>query len=165
MKKSKKIKLYMIVACGVFIFIVALAPLFKYSHTPINHNGNKDVMVLVDIPTGSSFVKVTEILNKAGLIKSRYLFYYLALTKRAFRSIQAGEYEFSDSMTPGEVLDKLVNGEIKLYKTLIPEDLTIKEIAEILMKDRLINKKEFLALSVDRVFLSTLGILIILTIR
>ena len=158
MKKVKKIKLYILVACVAFVLVGALGLLFKYSHTPINPNGNKDVMVLVDIPTGSSFVKVTEILNKAGLIKSRYLFYYLALTKRAFRSIQAGEYEFSDAMTPGQVLDKLVNGEIKFYKTVIPEDLTIKEIAEILMKNRLIDEEEFFALSVDRVFLSTLGI-------
>ena len=158
MKKSKKIELYILVACLAFVLIGALGVLFKYSHTPINPNGNKDVMIIVDIPTGSSFVKVTEILNKAGLIKSRYLFYYLALTKRAFRSIQAGEYEFSVAMTPGEILDKLVNGDIKFYRTVIPEDLTIKEIAEILMKDRLIDEEEFFALSVDRVFLGTLGI-------
>jgi UPF0755 protein len=56
------------------------------------------------------------------------------------------------------MVDKPENGDIKRYRTTIPEDLTIKEIAEILMKDRLINEKEFLALSVDRVFLSTLGI-------
>lgn len=158
MKKMKKIKLYVLVACVGFVLAGALGMLIKYSHTPVNPNGNKDIMVLVDIPTGSSFVRVTEILKKAGLIKSRYLFYYLALTRSAFRSIKAGEYEFSDAMTPGEILDKLVNGEIKIYKTVIPEDLTVKEIAEILMKDRLINKKEFLALSVDPVFLGALGI-------
>ena len=158
MKKSKKKELYILVVCVAFVLIGALGVLFKYAYTPINPYGNKDAMVLVDIPTGSSFVRVTEILNKAGLIKSRYLFYYLALTKRAFRSIQAGEYEFSDAMTPGEVLDKLVNGKVKLYYVTIPEDLTMKEIAALLMKDRLINEKEFFALSVDRVFLGTLGI-------
>jgi UPF0755 protein len=78
--------------------------------------------------------------------------------KRAFRSIQAGEYEFSYAMTPGQVLDKLVNGDIKHYRTIIPEDLTIKEIAEILIKDRLIVKEIFLSLAYDRNFLSTLGI-------
>jgi UPF0755 protein len=158
MKKSKKTELRILFACGIFILVGALAVLIHYSYTPINPYGNKDEMVIVDIPTGSSFVKVTEILNKVGLIKSRYLFYYLALTKRAFRSIQAGEYEFSVAMTPGEVLDKLVNGDVKHYKTVIPEDLTIKEIAEILIKDRLIVKETFLALAHDRNFLNTLGI-------
>jgi len=158
MKKSKKTELHILLACGAFVLISALAVLIHYSYTPINPYGNKDAMVIVDIPTGSSFVKVTEILNKAGLIKSRYLFYYLALTKRAFRSIHAGEYEFSDSMTPGEVLDKLLSGDIKRYRTTIPEDLTIKEIAERLMKDRLIVEKEFMELAYDRDFLNTLGI-------
>jgi len=157
-KKSKKIELYILIACVAFALVIALGVLLKYSYTPINPYGNKDAVVLVDIPTGSSFYKATEILNKAGLIKSRYLFYYLAFTKRAFRSIRAGEYEFSDSMTPGAVIDKLLHGEIKTYKTLIPEDLTIKEIAEIMMKDKLIDKKEFMELAYDHDFLKTLGI-------
>jgi len=156
--KLKKIDIYIFIACVAFALIIALGVLFKYSYTPINPNGNKDEVVLVDIPTGSSFYKATEILNKAGLIKSRYLFYYLAFTKRAFRSIRAGEYEFSDSMTPGAVIDKLLHGEIKTYKTVIPEDLTTKQIAEILMKDKLIDEETFMKLAFDRDFLKTLGI-------
>jgi UPF0755 protein len=161
MKKSnklKKIELYIFLACVAFVLIGALAVLIHYSSTPINPYGNKDVMVIVDIPTGSSFVKVTEILNKAGLIKSRYLFYCLALTRQATRSIRAGEYEFSDSMTPGAVLGKLLRGEVKPYPVTIFEDLTTKEIAELLMKDRLIDEKEFFALAYDRDFLNSLGI-------
>ena len=158
MKKSKKIELHILIACVAFALIIALGVLLKYSYTPINPDGNKDAVVLVDIPTGSSFYKATEILNKAGLIKSRYLFYYLAFTKGAFRSIHAGEYEFSDSMTPRAVINKLLHGDIKTYKTVIPEDLTTKQIAEILMKDKLIDEKEFFALAVDRDFLKTLGI-------
>ncbi len=81
--------------------------------------------VLVDIPTGSSFLKVTEILNKAGLIKSRFFFYSLAVMKKASRSIRAGEYEFNTSLTPSAMIDKLLRGEIKNYKVVIPEDLSL----------------------------------------
>ncbi len=158
MKISKKIDIYILLACVALVLIVALGVLIHYSSTPINPDGNKNAVVLVDIPTGSGFYKITEILNKAGLIKSRYLFYCLALTRQATRSIRAGEYEFSDSMTPGAVLGKLLRGEVKLYKTIIPEDLTIREIAERLMKDRLIDEKTFFALAVDLDFLNTLGI-------
>ncbi len=114
--------------------------------------------MLVDIPTGSSFVKTTEILNKAGLVKSRFLFYCLALTKQATRSIRAGEYEFSVSMTPGAVIDKLLRGEIKCYRVTIPEDFTTKEIAERLAENRLIDEDTFTTLAYDRDFLGTLGI-------
>ena len=157
-KKSKKIELYILMVCVAFALIIALGVLLKYSYTPINPYGNKDAAVLVDIPTGASFYKATEILNKAGLIKSRYLFYYLAFTKRAFRSIRAGEYEFSDSMTPGAVIDKLLHGDIKTYKTVIPEDLTTTQIAEMLLKDNLIDKKEFIALAFNRDLLKTVKI-------
>ena len=159
MKKSKKIELYILLACIALALIGALAVLIHYSSTPINPYGNKDATVLVDIPTGSSFVKVTEILNKAGLIKSRYLFYYLALTKRATRSIRAGEYEFSDSMTPGAVIDKLLRGEVKLYTIIIPEDFTTKQIAERLAEFNLIDEETFFELAVDSDFLKTLGIM------
>jgi UPF0755 protein len=158
MKKSKKIELYILIACVAFAIIGSFAVLIHYSSTPINPYGNKDAVVLVDIPTGSGFVKITEILNKAGLIKSRFLFYCLALMKRATRSIRAGEYEFSDSMTPGAVIDKLLHGEIKCYQITIPEDFTTKEIAERLAEHKLIDEETFMELAVDSAFLKTLGI-------
>ena len=157
-KKLNKIELYILLACVVFAFFGAFAVLIHYSSTPINPYGNKDTVVLVDIPTGSSFVKVTEILNKAGLIKSRYLFYYLALAKQSTRSIRAGEYEFSDSMTPGAVIDKLLRGEVKLYRITIPEDFTTAEVAERLAAFKLIDEETFLDLAVDSDFLNTLGV-------
>ena len=158
MKKTTKIILCILVAFIAFVDIGSLATLFHYSSTPINPNGNKNALVMVDIPSDSSFVKTTDILNKAGLIKSRYLFYCLALTKRATRSIRPGQYEFNDSMTPTEILDKLLRGEVKLYIITIPEDSTVKEIAEHLAESKLIDKATFLALAVDRDFLDTLGI-------
>lgn len=158
MKKSKKIELYILITCVAFAIIGSLAVLIHYSSTPINPYGNKYAVVLVDIPTGSSFVKITEILNKAGLIKGRFLFYCLALTKQATRSIRAGEYEFNDSMTPGAVIDKLLRGEIKCYRITIPEDFTTKEIAERLAEYKLIDEETFFSLASDRDFLNTLGI-------
>jgi UPF0755 protein len=98
----------------------------NYSNNPID---KKNMTILVEIPTGSSFLKVTEILNKAGLIKSRILFYSLAIKKNANRSIRAGEYEFNTSLTPSAMIDKLLRGEIKKYKVVIPEDLSLREIA------------------------------------
>jgi len=157
-KKSNSITLYILAAFITIISVGCCSVLIYYSVTSINPASKKNEMVLVDIPTGSSFYKVSEILNKAGLVKSRFLFYALAMTKNATRSVKAGEYEFSDAMTPGTIIDKLLSGDVKTYKTVIPEDLTIKEIAEILMNNRLIDEKEFFALAYDSDFLNTLGV-------
>ena len=141
----------MVIIIGFFIVIL------NYAATPINPNGNK-AAVIVDIPTGSSFVKTTEILNKAGLIKSRFLFYCLAFTKGATNAFRAGEYQLSDSMTPVEIIDKLLSREIKLYHIAIPENLTTKEIAERLVVFKFFDKETFLTLAIDHDFLNTLGI-------
>jgi UPF0755 protein len=143
-----------------FILFVAVAVLFfillmNYSTSPID---KKNVNVLVDIPTGSSFLKVTEILNQAGLIKSRVFFYSLTIIKNARRHIRAGEYEFNTSLTPAAMIDKLLRGEIKNYRVVIPEDLSLREIAAILDKDKLINKVDFFALARDEDFLESLGV-------
>ena len=123
---------------AVFIFFFVL--LISYSVTSID---NKNTTVLVDIPTGSSFLKVTEILNGVGLVNSRFFFYSLAITKRATRNIRAGEYEFNTSLTPAAVIDKLIRGEIKTYLVTIPEDFSMKEIAARLEYFKLIDDETF----------------------
>jgi len=114
--------------------------------------------VLVDIPTGSSFLEVTEILNQAGLVKHRIFFYSLTIIKNARRHIRAGEYEFNTSMTPIAMINKLIRGEIKEYIILIPEDFSMKEIADRLYSEKLINKEIFFELARDKDFLKSLNI-------
>lgn len=142
----------MIFFAAIAFFLVLL---MNYSTSPID---KKNVNVIVDIPTGSSFLKVTEILNQAGLIKNRVFFYSLTIMKRARRSIRAGEYEFNTSLTPAAMIDKLLRGEIKIHKVLIREDLSMREIAAVLEKEKLINKEDFFELATDEEFLESLGI-------
>jgi UPF0755 protein len=134
------------------LFCILLA---NYSTSSID---KKNMTILVDIPTGSSFLKVTEILNRAGLIKHRVLFYSLAMMKRATRSIRAGEYEFNTSLTPALMIDKLLRGEIKNYRVVIPEDLSLREIATRLDDFKLIDKEVFFELASDEGFLESLNI-------
>ena len=119
-----RVSRYLILLFAVVVLFFVL--LINYSTSSID---KKNMNVLVDIPTGSSFLKVTEILNQAGLIKSRIFFYSLAIMKKARRSIRAGEYEFNTSLTPSAMIDKLLRGEIKNYQVVIPEDLSLREIA------------------------------------
>jgi len=141
----------------IFFAVVVLffVMLIYYSTSSID---KKNMTVLVDIPTGSSFIKVTEILNQAGLVKHRVFFYSLAIMKRSTRSIRAGEYEFNTSLTPGAMIDKLLRGEIKIHRVVIPEDLSLREIAELLDKEKIINKKDFFELAGDEAFLESLNI-------
>lgn len=155
MKKKSSKKIYYAILSLIIGIVVYFALLINYSLSPID---GKNTQVTVDIPTGSSFLKLTEILNNSGMVKNRMLFYGLAISRQALNSIRAGEYEFNTSMTPSAVIDKLLRGEIKTYRVTIPEDLSVKEIAARLMEYKLIDEEYFFELAEDEEFLESVGI-------
>jgi UPF0755 protein len=128
---------------------------FHYAVSPVN---DLTVTKIIDIPKGSSFSQVTEILYEAGLIHNRPFFWGLALGKKAARHIRAGEYELTGVMSPSTIIDKLVRGESKLYPVTLPDDITVNEVARRLSAFKLINEKEFATLATDRSLLASLDI-------
>jgi len=155
MKNSNKKILYILLACLAIFMTVFSALLLNYSNSPIDH---KTTTVLVNIPVGTSLSEVVKILNQADMVKHPVLFYSLVVMKGATRSIRAGEYEFNTSITPSELIDKLLLGDMRYYRVTIPEGLSIQEIATRLSAFNLINKEEFLELAKDKAFLESMNI-------
>ncbi|MEN6421773.1 MAG: endolytic transglycosylase MltG [Smithella sp.] len=139
----------------IAFILIFFALLLNYSFTSIDR---RNATMIVDIPTGSSFLESTEILSKAGLVKNKFFFYSLAIIKGARSHICAGEYEFNTSLTPWTMINKLKRGDVKKYRVVIPEDLSLQEIADILDKDKLIDKEQFFDLAKDKKFLESLNI-------
>ena len=135
--------------------LLTAAAFYRYAGSPVSH---LLAVKIIDIPKGAGFFRITEILNDAGLVENRPFFWVLALGKGATRHIRAGEYEFTGSMSPSTILDKLVRGEIKFYLVTLPEDITMNDVAKRLVADKLINEKEFMTLATDKSFLASLGI-------
>ncbi len=155
--KMKKKKIFLTILSVPCILIAGFAlGLGIYALTPIDSGKSPDI--LVDIPTGTGFFEVADILSDAGLVKNKLLFYCLAGIKRAARSIRAGEYEFSPSQTPLDLVNKLIRGEIKYYRVTIQEDTPLKEIALRLKEFKLIDEEAFFDLAYDREFLASLDI-------
>jgi len=153
--KIRKILLYAFMLPCIAAIVFG-AWLFIYAETPIDATQN--TTVLVDIPTGTSFVKVAKILGDVGLIKHRFLFYGLVGIKGSARLIRAGEYEFNTSLSPSELIDKLLHGDIKFHRVTIREDYSLKEIAAHLKEYKLIDETVFFQLAQDREFLLSLGV-------
>jgi UPF0755 protein len=143
------------VALIALVVLLTTFAFYRYATTPVNH---LTAAGTVDIPKGSGFLRITEILNDAGLVENRPFFWVLALVKKANRHVRAGEYELTGVMSPSAILDKLVRGEIKIYPVMLPEDITAGESAKRLYAFKLINEKEFMMLAVDRSFLASLNI-------
>lgn len=154
--KTRKIPFYILLLSCIVLAAFGVG-LFIYAQTPIDAARNETV--LVDIPTGTSFIKVAKLLRDAGLVNNRPFFYTLVGIKRGTRSIRAGEYEFATSISPSEMIDKLIRGDIKTYRVTIHEDYTVKEVAERLKEYKLIDEKVFFDLAEDDAFLSSMGVL------
>jgi UPF0755 protein len=113
---------------------------------------------VVVIPDGSTFQYVASLLEHERLIKSHSAFVLLGKSQSAERKVRAGEYELNPSMTPAEILSKLLNGQVLLRPLTIPEGLTITQIADLVSQQGLTDRAEFIRLAKDRTFVTSLGI-------
>ncbi|HQL89794.1 MAG TPA: endolytic transglycosylase MltG [Syntrophales bacterium] len=120
--------------------------------------GTADETVTVYIPRGAPFGQVVTLLEQNGLVRSRLFFRVLGYVYNAPRQIKAGEYEFTRAMTPGVILRKLVDGDVKKHPIVVPEGFTVRKIAARLAAEGLVEEKEFLRLAGDREFLAGLNI-------
>jgi UPF0755 protein len=118
----------------------------------------QDEIVTVYIPRGTPFSQVVNLLDEKGLIRSRLFFRAMGYFYNAPRQIKAGEYEFSRALPQGEILRKLVDGDVKKHTVVVPEGFTVRLIAARLAANGLVDEKEFLRLARDREFLATLKI-------
>ena len=143
------------VAAGLLFLLIGGLLLYIYARTPID---DRAVVKTVFIPRGAGFFEIVGILDQAGMVKQKPLFILLTVFKGGARQIQAGEYELATSLSPCGVVNKLVRGEIKIYKVTIPEDYTLKQIADRLVAERLVTEENFFGVATDPVFLASLDI-------
>ncbi len=132
-----------------------LTHIYTFLYTPPYREGTVKTIV---IPQGASFSIVARELEKEGIIKDAGKFYYLAKFKGAITKIKAGEYEYTTSLLPSEVLNRMVNGQVKEYAVTIPEGYNIKDIATLLDNINIAEKSGFLGKAFDRIFAASLGI-------
>ena len=98
------------------------------------------------------------LLEREALIRSRLAFVWLGRYQAADRKIQAGEYELNPSMAPADILSRLTMGQVVLHPILIPEGLTMMQIADIFGQQGLMDRQEALQWMKDPAFIASLGI-------
>ncbi|HCC95503.1 MAG TPA: endolytic transglycosylase MltG [Flavobacteriaceae bacterium] len=108
---------------------------------------NKET-VSVEIPSGSSNKAIGEILEDDDIIKSGMIFNYYTKFNN-LTGFQAGNYQFSPSMTLDEISAMLQSGEGSVTsdaKVTIPEGYDVDQIGDALAEATNISKDDFLAL-------------------
>jgi UPF0755 protein len=114
--------------------------------------------LVVEVPVGMSVTALSELLHGKGLVRSAGKFRWLVRLKGSARQIKAGEYQLSTGLRPGELLNKLIRGEVLLHQITFPEGYTLKQMAELLEASQLVNAEHFMAAATDPPFVHSLGI-------
>ena len=91
--------------------------------------------ITVEIPKFSSLSNIALILEENNVIKNRYFFIIYSYMTGKAKLLKAGEYYFSKNISQVEVLNKLYKNEVKLYKLVIPECYSNKQIFELIKKN------------------------------
>ncbi len=125
--------------------------------------GNDTEMRIFWVAPGEALVPVAQRLDQAGLLPARALFgprvlvAYAQLTGKD-REVKSGEYDLAEAMTPLEILDKLVEGAVKMHEVTLPEGLRLDEIATRLGDVGITDPDSFLALARDPEFAKSRGL-------
>lgn len=150
-KSKKKVHMVLYVFIGLLVLGIFLSfNYFTKSLQPIS-SVDKEYINL-DIPSGSSTKDIGEILQKNNLIRNKWIFLLKVKTSETENTLKAGNYDLSKSMDLEEIVIALTKGG-KSGNTItftIPEGYEIKDIAEKLDREGLINLNKFLFLVSDK---------------
>ena len=128
---------------------------YKFINAPASHEPKE---VVIEIPSGMSLGALSSLLEERGAVSSAARFGWLVRFKGAARRIKAGEYQLSTGLRPGEVLEKIVRGEVLLHQITFPEGYTTKQMAELLDSSGLATADHFIATASNPAFVQKLNV-------
>ncbi len=141
-KAFRSISVTFIVIVQIIVILVLLA-LISASQA-FNPVTDKPDYKTVIITPGSGTEEIALMLKENNLIRSEFWFSQIARLGGYDRRIKAGEYRLSPHLNAGEILDKLVKGEVVLHPVTIPEGYTSEQIADLLSAKGFVDKEKFL---------------------
>lgn len=147
LKKKKKSKIAKIAAICVIaaILVSGIATLATLAYRDINGLGGNGKSYVIDVPAGAGAAKVSNLLANREIIKYPSLFAMYAGNKYMF---QQGRHSVNSSMTYRELLNVFANyaegGVGEQVKIVIPEGYELRQIADVLADNALVDRDEFM---------------------
>jgi len=105
--------------------------------------------VFIDIPRGTSTLRIGDMLTEAGVIRHPFLF-AIARYSRPQAKSQAGEYRFESPATPAEVFDRIARGEVYLVELRVPEGSDVFDIGRLVEKAGFASSAEFVKIALPQ---------------
>lgn len=144
--------------CVTAIRLLLLTCLLWYLVYLFVSPGRGSVSCDISFPPGSGIRKLANELKAGGVIRSSWHFVLMARLRGDAHRLKAGEYRFSDDMTPDTILRKIVTGEVDYRKFTLPEGYSVYQAAELLEQKGYFRKESFLAKCRDKALLVRFGL-------
>lgn len=146
-KKSiiRKVLKGTIYTVGVVVVSVALAVFILFSISDFLGMFRPDATADITIPNNAATTQVASLLQKNGIIRSSFVFnLYLNVSKK--HTFHKGVYTLNSSMSYQEILAELRSGSNSrsVVRVTIPEGYTIQRIGDLLQKEDICSKQDFL---------------------
>lgn len=129
----------------LILLAVATVSLLSYYNSSLKAVTEESEEQMFTVAKGSSVKTIAASLENQGLIRNAQVFIFYSRFSEKANKIKAGDYTISGSMSVAEIVDKLAAGDAKkdTVKFTIPEGFELRQIADRLEAEGLINKEQF----------------------
>ncbi|MEE4253619.1 MAG: endolytic transglycosylase MltG [Desulfuromusa sp.] len=141
---------------SLFILLIPVIAFISYALLFSPQTPEKPVQL--EIQPGTGLSKVALNLQDAGVIRSAVAVKLLARWNNQSGKIQAGHYQFKDPASPGDVLNRLIQGDVEKVSLTVPEGFTLQQIIARIVEKGFGDKERLLGLASDVDFIHSLGI-------
>ncbi len=143
---------------GTLLYIVGACIFFQIYHFVSTPASTEATTKTIYIYHGMSLRDATKVLTKEGLLGDTKKFIFWAYLTGTASRIKAGEYQFDASISPREILNRLVHGSTVIHKVTVPEGYNIFQIAKLLSQKGLVDQQRFIQRAFDPEIVSSLGV-------
>ncbi len=120
-----------VVATAGLLACAALWHTHRYLHSPLDvPPAGTDFT----IPVGAAFATVSDELARQGILQRPEVFRLYARFSGRATEIHAGEYHIEAGVTPAQLLEKFVAGDVLLYSLTIIEGWNVRELLQAMAK-------------------------------
>jgi UPF0755 protein len=128
----------------------------RYPNTPVP---GPRVEAKIIVEHGTSLAKLANRLAEHGLIRHPSWFRFYANERGLSQKVKAGQYTLASSMTPSEILDRLIEGvPIEEVTVTLPEGKNLVQVAELFEQAGICAKDAFEAAARDAALAQRLGV-------
>jgi UPF0755 protein len=122
----------MMLSLFLLAFVATGVSVYLYKNT----RSEQAKTIIIEPRTGTRDILAQ--LHREGLVPALPLMVVPVLITADHQSLKAGEYEFAGGMSPAQIIQKIIRGEVVIHKVTIPEGWTSYQVREALLKEPLL---------------------------